>query len=74
MHKDLVVSILRNFLILEMDLIEYKADLQTIDICLFKLRVESNITPMSEDSTQTVATWKHSSGRGEQCFRLHERP
>ena len=55
-----------------MDLIEYKADLQTIDICLSKLRVESNITPMflawTEDLTQAVATWKHSSGGEGQCF------
>ena len=44
--KVLAVSLLRNFLILEIDLIEWKADLYICSFYLSKLRLESKITPM----------------------------
>ena len=43
--KVLVVSLLRNCLILEIDLIEWKADLYICSVYLSKLRMESKITP-----------------------------
>ena len=44
--KVLALSVLRNFLTLEIDLIEWKPDLHVCSICLSKLILESRITPM----------------------------
>ena len=68
----MAVSLLRNFLILEIDLIEWKADLYICSIYLSKLRMESKITPKflawSVCLRLVLATCRQSRERAGRCL------